>query len=142
MNIMYNHMIFLDAEGRNSLHEGKEVEGNGFLTIINMDMKKLDFSSVKEMVCKYKINSFAKKSEVLFEKENQNEHIIVNFNPKKLKIDMDDILDINNNGKEKIVFSVISKNEINYICLSDIKTMQNNYVFLDEINNFSEQEKI
>jgi hypothetical protein len=55
---------------------------------------------------------------------------------------MDEILDISNAGKEKIVFSIVEKNAINYICLSDISLLKNNYVFMDDINNFSEQEKI
>ena len=53
---IHNHMIFLDSDARNALHEGKEVEGQGFLTVIDMEAKKLDFSMVDELVCRYKIN--------------------------------------------------------------------------------------
>ena len=139
---IHNHMIFLDSDARNALHEGKEVEGQGFLTVIDMEAKKLDFSTVDELVCRYKINSCAKISAVSFDEESESKHISINFNSDKLKIDMDEILDISNEGKEKIVFSIVEKNAINYICLSDISLLKNNYVFIDDINNFSEQEKI
>ena len=55
---------------------------------------------------------------------------------------MDDILDIDNEGKEKINFTIMDKDSISYIAISDISALKNNYVFMDEINSFSEQEKI
>ena len=43
-------MIFLDSDARNALHEGKEVEGQGFLTVIDMEAKKLDFSCMIDCI--------------------------------------------------------------------------------------------
>lgn len=65
MKKICNHMIFLDAEARSDLHEGKEVEGQGYATIIDMTAKNLDFSSVNEVVTKYKINSNSKKAKFM-----------------------------------------------------------------------------
>ncbi len=147
MKNICNHMIFLDADARNNLHEGKEVEGQGYATIIDMQIKNLDFSVVNEFVTKYKISSTSKKSEIsakprFLDDINDENFIFLNFNPKKLKIDMDEILDIGNEGKEKINFTIMDKDSISYIAISDISTLKNNYVFMDEINSFSEQEKI
>lgn len=76
--------------------------------------------------------------------DNSNNHnfIMLNFNSKKLKINMDEILDIENNGKEEINFIIIESNKINYIAITDIRLLKKNYVFYDEINSFSEQERI
>ncbi len=147
MKNICNHMIFLDADARNNLHEGKEVEGQGYATIIDMQIKNLDFSVVNEFVTKYKISSTSKKSEIsakprFLDDINDENFIFLNFNPKKLKIDMDEILDIGNEGKEKINFTIMDKDSISYIAISDISALKNNYVFMDEINSFSEQEKI
>lgn len=147
MKSICNHMVFLDAEARNDLHEGKEVEGQGYATIIDMTAKNLDFSSVHEVVTKYKINSNSKKNEVYMEEKflddlDHNNFVNLNFNSKKLKINIDDILDLENNGKEKIDFVVIEKNKINYISIVDINLLKKNYVFYDELNNFLEQERI
>jgi hypothetical protein len=143
MKTIHNHLVFLDEKARNDLHEGKEVQGQGFITSINMKKKKLDFSWVNEVVSIYKINSNAKKSEVVVSqniKENlENENFVyLNFNSKKLQINMDDILNIDNEGKEKLVFSIMDKDSVSHICLMDIKQLKNNYVFFDEISSFSE----
>lgn len=143
MKTICNHLIFLDQKARNDLHEGREVEGQGFITCINMNKKKLDFSYVNELVAVYKINSNAKKSEVIVDKEikdnlKNDNFVLLNFNSTKLQIDMDEILDTDNQGKEKIVFTIMGKDSTNYISISDINVLKNNYVFFDEINSSSE----
>lgn len=146
MDAIYNHMIFLTENERNNLHLGKEAIGEGFVTIINHSKTNLNFYDVKEFIGRYRINSNAKKSEVILKiniKDNfdNDDHIIINFNPTKLKINIDDILDVDNNGKEKIKFTIIEKKSISYICIADIKTLNENYVFIDEINSSLEPSK-
>ena len=140
-------MIFLTEDARNNLHEGKEVEANGYITIITRNKKNLDFSTVKEMIAKYKINSNAKKNEVGISSNLVNglEHdnfIVINFNPKKSKVNIDDILDNDNGGKEKLSFMIEDNKSISYVCMADVNMLTNNYVFMDEISNFSEPLKI
>lgn len=36
----------------------------------------------------------------------------------------------------------MDKDSISYIVICDMETMKNNYIFMDEINNFSELAKI
>ena len=105
MTKITNHMIFLTSEDRNKLHMGEQVCGLGYMTDINMKKGKLNFSTVNENVVRYKLNSNAKKSEIVFSdelKDNlENEsHLVVLFNAKKLKLNIDDILDKDNGGKE------------------------------------------
>lgn len=144
MRNIYNHVIFLSESARNDLHEGKEVEGQGFVTIINGNKKNLDFSFVKELVARYKINSNSKKSNIFINsnEEQKESFISINFNPLKLKLEIDDILNVENGGKQKLCFSIIDKESISHISITDIDVFKNNYVFWDEINSFSEPEKI
>jgi len=144
MGNIYNHVIFLSENARNDLHEGKEVEGQGFVTIINGNKKNLDFSFVKELVARYKINSNSKKSNIFINsnEEQKESFISINFNPLKLKLEIDDILNVENGGKQKICFSIIDKESISHISITDIDVFKNNYVFWDEINSFSEPVKI
>jgi hypothetical protein len=139
-------MIFLSEHARNDLHEGREVSGEGFATIINQTKKNIDFSTVQELATRYRINSNSNKNEVviktkLSEDLDIDDYVLLNFNATKLKINMDDILDIENSGKEKLTFIIKEKNSTSHICIADIKTLVDNYVFMDEINNFSEQVK-
>ena len=144
MKNIYNHVIFLSESARNDLHEGKEVEGQGFVTAINKNKKNLDFSFVKEMVARYKLNSNCKKSNVSIDSDDEQKEnfVYVNFNPLKLKVEIDDILNIDNGGKEKICFSITDKESVNNVSVTDIDVFKNNYVFWDEINSFSEPVKI
>ena len=146
MSAIYNHMIFLTENERNNLHLGKEVKGEGFVTIINHSKVNLNFYDVTELIGRYRINSTSKKSETVLkinikDSFDNDDHILINFNPIKLKINIDDILNVENNGKEKIKFTIIDKNSISYICIADIKSLNENYVFIDEINNSLEPSK-
>jgi hypothetical protein len=146
MKNVYNHMIFLSEDARNDLHEGREIVGEGFVTIINQNKKNIDFSVVQELAARYRINSNSNKSEVviktkLSEDLDNDDYVLLNFNATKLKVNMDDILNMDNSGKEKLTFTIKEKNSTSHICIADIKTLVNNYVFMDEISNFSEQEK-
>ena len=143
MKNIYNHVIFLNSEDRNKLHMGEEVEGCGFMTDINMKKNKLDFSTINEHVVNYKINSNAKKSEiVLIENLKDNleseSYLSLSFNPKKLKLNLDDVLDKENGGKEKLTLTIMDKNSTSYIAITDSGLFEKNYVFFDEINSFSE----
>ena len=147
MSDIYNHMIFLSEDARNDLHEGREVEGEGFTTIINQNKKNLDFSFVQELATRYRVNSNSRKSEVIvknkqFENSIKDSYITINFNPQKLKIDIEDILNTDNDGKEKLTFFILDKSNSHYICIADISLLMNNYVFMDEISNFLEPKKI
>ena len=98
-------------------------------------------------ITKYKINSNAKKNEVGISSNLVNglEHdnfIVINFNPKKSKVNIDDILDNDNGGKEKLSFMIEDNKSISYVCMADVNMLTNNYVFMDEISNFSEPLKI
>lgn len=133
-------MIFLTSEDRNKLHMGEQVCGLGYMTDINMKKGKLNFSTVNENVVRYKLNSNAKKSEIVFSdelKDNlENEsHLVVLFNAKKLKLNIDDILDKDNGGKEKLSFVIMNKDSINYVAIAESSLIEKNYVFIDEINN-------
>ena len=61
MKNVYNHMIFLSEDARNDLHEGREIVGEGFVTIINQNKKNIDFSIVQELAARYRINSNSNK---------------------------------------------------------------------------------
>jgi len=144
---IYNHVIFLDSENRNKLHMGEEAEGYGFMTDINMKKGKLDFSVINEQIVNYKICSTANKSEIVFVdtlKENleSESYLHLKFNHKKLKLNIDDILDAENGGKEKLVLMIMEKNSTSYFSIGDSSLIEKNYVFFDEINNFSEPMKI
>jgi hypothetical protein len=99
MSAIYNHMIFLTEDERNNLHLGKEVKGEGFVTIINHSKVNLNFYDVTELIGRYRINSTSKKSETVLkinikDSFDNDDHILINFNPTKLKINIDDILNV------------------------------------------------
>ena len=147
MKKICNHAVFLTEDARNDLHAGLEVTGQGFTTIISMDKRNLDFTNVEELVTIFKINSNSKKTQVYLKNQVVNDlqpdnYISIDFNPQKLKINVDDILNYDNNGKEKINFVIMDKNSINYIVIADIKQLKDNYVFVDDINNSLEPLKI
>lgn len=75
---IYNHQIFVDANGRNELNIGNKIMAEGFLTEINQDKFNIEFSFIEEHVTLYELDSNSK-TEVV----DKLEHININFNPKK-----------------------------------------------------------
>lgn len=147
MKKIYNHIVFLTEEARNDLHAGLEVYGHGYTTIIDMTKKTVDLTEIEEFVSSFILNSNSKKTQIFLKSENVEDfeiknYIAINFNPNKMKINIDDILNYDNSGKEKINFFIMDKDSISYIVICDMETMKNNYIFMDEINNFSELAKI
>jgi hypothetical protein len=126
---IYNHQIFVDANGRNELNIGNKIMAEGFLTEINQDKFNIEFSSIEEHVTLYELDSNSKKTEVV----DKLEHININFNPKKVNVDIDDILDKENGGKEKLKFIIKGKKEMHFICITDKSVLEKNYIFVDEL---------
>jgi hypothetical protein len=126
---IYNHQIFVDANGRNELNIGNKIMAEGFLTEINQDKFNIEFSSIEEHVTLYELDSNSKKTEVV----DKLEHININFNPKKVNVDIDDILDKENGGKEKLKFTIKGKKEMHFICITDKSVLEKNYIFVDEL---------
>jgi hypothetical protein len=126
---IYNHQIFVDANGRNELNIGNKIMAEGFLTEINQDKFNIEFSFIEEHVTLYELDSNSKKTEVV----DKLEHININFNPKKVNVDIDDILDKENGGKEKLKFIIKGKKEMHFICITDKSVLEKNYIFVDEL---------
>lgn len=126
---IYNHQIFVDANGRNELNIGNKIMAEGFLTEINQDKFNIEFSFIEEHVTLYELDSNSKKTEVV----DKLEHININFNPKKVNVDIDDILDKENGGKEKLKFIIKGKKEMHFICITDKSVLEKNYIFIDEL---------
>jgi hypothetical protein len=126
---IYNHQIFVDTNGRNELNIGNKIMAEGFLTEINQDKFNIEFSFIEEHVTLYELDSNSKKTEVV----DKLEHININFNPKKVNVDIDDILDKENGGKEKLKFIIKGKKEMHFICITDKSVLEKNYIFVDEL---------
>lgn len=126
---VYNHQIFVTSEGRDSINIGEKVEANGFFTEINQEKMNIEFEKIKECFATYSLNFNSKKTEV----SEKIDQINVNINPNKIGVDLDDILDTENGGTEKLVFDIKNKKETHYFCISDIKNLKKNFYFLEEL---------
>lgn len=126
---IYNHQIFVDTNGRNELNIGNKIMAEGFLTEIDQNKINIEFSSIQEHVTLYELDSNSKKTEVV----DKSECINISFNPKKANINIDDILDKDNGGREKLKFMIKGKKEIHFICITDKSVLEKNYIFIDEL---------
>ena len=77
----------------------------------------------------YELDSNSKKTEVV----DKFEYINISFNPKKANINIDDILDKDNGGREKLKFMIKGKKEMHFICITDKAVLEKNYIFIDEL---------